>query len=129
MDMRPCASCRSSRLSTLAPAGNCLKQFGCPGPPMRHPGQGPREARTSCMVTTVCPNDQCRMIAVDTSALMAIVPAETAADACIRALEAEPEVLISAGTVAEALIVAARRNVAEEMAKLIDGLGFEVVTV
>ncbi len=69
------------------------------------------------------------MIAVDTSALMAIVLGETAADACIAALEAEAEVLISAGTVAEALIVATRRNVAGEMANLIEGLGFDVVTV
>jgi ribonuclease VapC len=69
------------------------------------------------------------MIAVDTSALMAIVLGEAAADACMAMLETEPVVLISAGTVAEALIVAARRKVAEEMAKLIDGLGFDVVTV
>ena len=69
------------------------------------------------------------MIAVDTSALMAIVLDDTEAGACIAALEAEDELLISAGTVAEALIVAARRNVGEEVARLIDGLGFEVVTV
>ncbi|MBA5778989.1 type II toxin-antitoxin system VapC family toxin [Stappia sp. F7233] len=69
------------------------------------------------------------MIAVDTSALMAIVLGEAEADACIAALEAEDELLISAGTVAEALIVAARRNVGEEMQRLIDGLGFEVVSV
>jgi ribonuclease VapC len=69
------------------------------------------------------------MIAVDTSALMAIVLGEAEADACIRVLEAETEVLVSAGTVAEALIVAARRNIGEEMARLIDGLGFEIVTV
>jgi ribonuclease VapC len=69
------------------------------------------------------------MIAVDTSALMAIVLNDTEAGACIAALEAEDELLISAGTVAEALIVAARRNVGEEVASLIDGLGFEVVTV
>jgi ribonuclease VapC len=69
------------------------------------------------------------MIAVDTSALMAIVLGETQADACIAALETETELLISAGTVAEALIVAARRNVSAEIASLIDGLGFEVVTI
>jgi len=63
------------------------------------------------------------MIAVDTSALMAIILGEAEADACIKVLEAETEVLISAGTVAEAMIVAARRNVAEEMASMIDGLG------
>lgn len=69
------------------------------------------------------------MIAVDTSALMAIVLDEPSAAACIAALEAEDEVLISAGTMAEALIVSARRNVGEEVARLIDGLGFTVVTV
>jgi ribonuclease VapC len=69
------------------------------------------------------------MIAVDTSALMAIVLGEAEADACMAILETEPAVLISAGIVAEALIVAARRNVAEEMAKLIDGLGLDIVTV
>jgi ribonuclease VapC len=69
------------------------------------------------------------MIAVDTSALMAIVLGEAKADACIAALEAEDDLVISAGTVAEALIVAARRNVGEEMARLIDGLGFEIVGV
>jgi ribonuclease VapC len=69
------------------------------------------------------------MIAIDTSALMAIALGQAEAEACIRILEAEPEVLISAGTVAEALIVATRRNVGEEMARLIDGLGFDVVTV
>jgi ribonuclease VapC len=69
------------------------------------------------------------MITVDTSALMAIVLDEPEAGACITALEAETDVLISAGTVAEALIVAARRNVGEELSSLIDGLGFEIVTV
>jgi ribonuclease VapC len=69
------------------------------------------------------------MIAVDTSALMAIVLNAPEANACIAALEAEDALLISAGTVAEALIVAARRNVGEEMASLVDGLGFEVATV
>ena len=69
------------------------------------------------------------MIAVDTSALMAIVLNEPEADACAATLEAEDRLLISAGTVAEALIVAGRRNVGEEVAQLIDGLGFEIVSV
>jgi ribonuclease VapC len=69
------------------------------------------------------------MIAVDTSALMAIMLDEAEANACIAALEAEDDILISAGTVAEVLIVAARRNVGDEMARLIDGLGFNVVPV
>jgi ribonuclease VapC len=69
------------------------------------------------------------MIAVDTSALMAIVLNEPEAEACMSALEAEECVLISAGTLAEVLIVAARRNIAEEVSSLIDGLGFEIVSV
>ena len=69
------------------------------------------------------------MIAVDTSALMAILLDDPAADACAAALEAEDDLLMSAGTLAEALIVAARRKVGAEMARLVDGLGFEVVSV
>ena len=53
------------------------------------------------------------MIAVDTSALMAIVLAEPDAEACMDVLASEGEVVISAATLAEALIVARRRNVAE----------------
>jgi ribonuclease VapC len=69
------------------------------------------------------------MIAVDTSALMAIVLNDPEADICVAALEAQDELLISAGTVAEALIVAARRNVGDEMERLIGELGFEIVSV
>ena len=69
------------------------------------------------------------MIAVDTSALMAIILDEPQAASCIAALEAEEEILVSAGTVAEALIVSSRRNVGGEMTTLIDGLGFDVVTI
>ena len=69
------------------------------------------------------------MIAVDTSALMAILLGESQADALFAVLEAEDELLISAGTVAEALIVAARRNVGEEMEQLLEGLGFEIISV
>lgn len=69
------------------------------------------------------------MIAVDTSALMAIVLDEPQAAACIDAIAAEERILISAGTMVESLIVAARRNVRDEVAGLIEGLGFEVVPV
>ncbi|MFA6113273.1 MAG: type II toxin-antitoxin system VapC family toxin [Sphingomonas sp.] len=69
------------------------------------------------------------MIAVDASALMAILLDEPQANACIAALEGEDALVISAGTVAEALIVAERRNVGEELTTLIDGLGFEIVPV
>jgi uncharacterized protein with PIN domain len=57
------------------------------------------------------------MIAVDTSALIAIVLNEPEADICASALEAEDRLLISAGTVAEALIVAGRRNIGKEVAQ------------
>lgn len=69
------------------------------------------------------------MIAVDTSALMAVVLNEPSANACAQAMESEEELLISAGTVAEALIVAGRRNLGDEMSRLIDGLGFTIVSV
>lgn len=69
------------------------------------------------------------MIAVDTSALMAIVLNEPSAEACMAAIEGADGLLISAGTVAEALIVSERRNVGTEVAELISGLGFEIVSV
>jgi ribonuclease VapC len=67
------------------------------------------------------------MIAVDTSALMAIILDEPPANACIAALEAADEILISAGTVAESLIVAARRGVGDEMKSLVNDLGLNVI--
>lgn len=67
------------------------------------------------------------MIAVDTSALMAIILNEPQASRCIAVLEAEQDVLISTGTAAEAMIVATTRNVGAEMESLISQLGFEIV--
>ncbi|MBV9552858.1 MAG: type II toxin-antitoxin system VapC family toxin [Alphaproteobacteria bacterium] len=69
------------------------------------------------------------MIAVDTSALMAIALDEPQADACIAAIAAEDEIVISAGTLAEALIVSARRNVGKQMAHAIDRLSSTIVPV
>ena len=69
------------------------------------------------------------MIAVDTSALMAIALDEPEVDACSALLQAEEHLIISAGTVAEALIVAERRNVGKQVARLINELGFEFVAV
>ena len=69
------------------------------------------------------------MIAVDTSALKTIVLNEPEAGACIAALEAEDEILISAATLAETLIVSARRNVGTEMSRFIDRLAADIVTV
>src|SRR4051812_37601906 len=58
---------------------------------------------------------------------MAIILDEPPANACIAALEAADEILISAGTVAESLIVAARRGVGDEMKSLVNDLGLNVI--
>lgn len=57
------------------------------------------------------------MIAVDTSALVAILLNDSEADACTAVLEMNEALLISAGTVAEALIVAARHNIGDDFKK------------
>jgi len=69
------------------------------------------------------------VIVIDTSALMALLLAEPTADQIATVLEAEEHVIISAGTLAEALIVAARRGLLEEMTMLLDGIGAKVETV
>ena len=69
------------------------------------------------------------MIAVDTSALMAILLGESEASVCADALATNDRIVISAATVAEALIVAERRNLGAEMANLIDGLGLETAGI
>jgi ribonuclease VapC len=69
------------------------------------------------------------MIAIDTSALMAIALDEPEATACIAALEADDQILISAATVAESLIVAAHRRLGDDMARILDGFGFTVVAI
>jgi ribonuclease VapC len=61
------------------------------------------------------------MIAVDTSAQMAIVRGEREKHVCIEALSARPNVPISAITVAEALIVAGRPGVGPETSTLAPG--------
>ncbi len=69
------------------------------------------------------------MIAVDTSALMAVLLDEPETAACAAALATNDQIVVSAATVAEALIVAERRGLGAEMAQLIDGLGLEIVSV
>lgn len=66
------------------------------------------------------------MIAIATSALMALLPAEPQADQIAAIPKAEDQVVISPGTLAEALIVAERRGVAGELTLLIDGIGIQV---
>ena len=69
------------------------------------------------------------MIAVDTSALMAILLDEPEAAACAEAFATNDRIVISAATVAEALIVAERRGLGAEMAGLVDGLDLEIASV
>ena len=69
------------------------------------------------------------MIAVDTSALMAIVLREEAGPACMEALRTDDRLLISAGTLTEMLIVAQGRDRGDALQMLMNGLGFEVVPV
>ena len=69
------------------------------------------------------------MIAVDTSALLAILLDESRAGSCVDVLATDDDLVISAATVAEALIVAARRNVLDGMERLIDGLGLQILDV
>ena len=69
------------------------------------------------------------MIAIDTSALMAIVLVEPAMQSCKNALKLDPDVVISAGTLTESLIVASRRNVSEQVLRLVDELNFDVIPV
>ncbi len=69
------------------------------------------------------------MIAVDTSALMAILLQEPETAACTEALVTDDQLVVSAVTVVEALVVAERRGLGGEMAGLIDGLALEVVSV
>jgi ribonuclease VapC len=69
------------------------------------------------------------VIAVDTSALMAIVLHEPAGPSCMEALRANSPLLISAGTLTEALIVSQGRHCRTDIQSLIDELGFEIVPV
>jgi ribonuclease VapC len=69
------------------------------------------------------------VIAVDTSAMMTVALGEPQARPCAAAMNSGDDLVISAVTLAEALIVALGRNVADVMARLIDELDFEVVAV
>ncbi len=60
---------------------------------------------------------------------MAILLGESEASACADVLATNDRIVISAATVAEALIVARRRNLEAEMASLIDGLGLEIASI
>ena len=61
--------------------------------------------------------------------MLAIALDESHADACIAALEAAADLLISAGTLSEAFIVAVRRNRLAEIVSLIARLNMTVIAV
>jgi ribonuclease VapC len=69
------------------------------------------------------------VIVLDTSALMALLLAEPEADRISEILKSDEDFKISAGTLAEALIVAGRRGLSDEMSRLLEGLGVEIETV
>lgn len=69
------------------------------------------------------------MIAVDTSALMAILLHEPEAESCVRAIESAERLVISAGTLSETLIVASRRSLGDAARNLIAALDFDILPV
>jgi ribonuclease VapC len=69
------------------------------------------------------------MIVVDTSALMAIVMEEPTADSCSDCMALADPVLISAGTLTEALIVSRMRNRQRQMEELIQTVAPQVIAV
>jgi ribonuclease VapC len=60
---------------------------------------------------------------------MAIALDEPPALRCVSALDSTTKVLISAGTMAETLVVAARRNVSMRMEAVLRGYGFTIINV
>ncbi len=69
------------------------------------------------------------MIAVDTSALIAILANEPQAPSCRKIFESEELILVSAGTVLEALIVAARRGMSNQMSTILSAITVKIVDV
>lgn len=69
------------------------------------------------------------MIVVDTSALMAIILAEPHAQACMLCLRDADDVVMSAGTLAECLIVTGRRGTTAEMLQLVEGISIRIEPV
>jgi ribonuclease VapC len=68
------------------------------------------------------------MIAVDASALIAVVAEEPEGAACIAVLT-ENELIMSAATLAEVLIVARRKGLEPSLRTLLDGLALKVEAV
>lgn len=69
------------------------------------------------------------MIVVDTSALMAILLDEERAGVCIDALDSATQIVLSAGTLTEALVVASSRDLGDRMRRLVDSLDPHIAPV
>jgi ribonuclease VapC len=69
------------------------------------------------------------MIAVDTSALLAVLLREKKYQDCIDAMGNEKDLMISAGTLSEAHLVAGLRNVSGKLAEVVGSLPLHVVPV
>ncbi|WP_377296691.1 type II toxin-antitoxin system VapC family toxin [Rhizobium sp. SGZ-381] len=70
------------------------------------------------------------MIVVDTSALMAIILDEPSADSCTAVLEDPTQrLLLSAGTLLEVYVVAARKNCRPGLDALLAAIPFDIITV
>jgi len=69
------------------------------------------------------------LIVVDTSALIAIILKEADAVLCRDVLRDSDDNLISAGTLAEAMIVASGRGIYDEMDELVSGNDLQIVDV
>lgn len=69
------------------------------------------------------------MIVIDSSALLAILQREPESEACFACIRSADELAMSAGPLAEALIVSGRRGIGVEMASLIDGMRLTFVPV
>jgi ribonuclease VapC len=67
------------------------------------------------------------VIVVDTSALMAVLLNEVEADRCFDVLSSEQDLAISAGSIAEFLIVATHRGIQSGASRLLEALRVEVV--
>jgi len=69
------------------------------------------------------------VIVVDTSALMAILLAEDGAESCAEVIAQATGLQMSGGTMAECMVVAARRGLRSEMGRLMNGIDLEIVEV
>jgi len=60
---------------------------------------------------------------------MAVILGEAEASSCMNILASEPRLLMSAGTAAEALIVADRRHISTQMQRMINELSVEIIPI